>query len=214
MNLESFLQSLSDYHEGWVANPRWNNHALARGEEEVFLRFLSFVKSTPQGFTRESLHHVTASALVTTPTLDRVLLTHHRKLGRWLQLGGHLENDISVAAAALREAQEESGLRDLAFLSTGEVPQILDLDIHEIPARKEDPCHLHFDVRYALQTASPENTLVSEESHALAWHSLEKAEELVTERSLLRLFAKLRFLNPSGRPSRAIQRTHCKPSNR
>ena len=86
--------------------------------------------------------HVTASALVIDPERGRVLLTLHRKLRMWLQMGGHCEpEDATLAAAALREATEESGIAGLTLLPGGPVR----LDRHPIPA----PCHWHLDVQYA-----------------------------------------------------------------
>ena len=81
-----------------------------------------------------------------------MLLHHHRRLDRWLQLGGHDEGEHDPLATALREAREESGLLDLRPLSTA----ILDIDVHAIPAGRSEPAHLHHDVRYALQTSTPE----------------------------------------------------------
>src|SRR5688572_10916647 len=82
--------------------------------------------------------HFTASALVVDAPGERGLLTHHKKLDRWLQLGGHCDGDSNFAAVALREAQEESGIEGLSI-----DPRPLDLDIHTIPARTGDPEHLH-----------------------------------------------------------------------
>ena len=100
----------------------------------------------------------------------RVLLHHHRRLGRWLQLGGHDEGEHDPLATALREAREESGLLDLRPLSTA----ILDIDVHDIPARRSEPAHLHHDVRYALQTSTPDAIAQQEaESLDLAWLDLD-----------------------------------------
>ena len=81
-----------------------------------------------------------------------MLLHHHRRLDRWLQLGGHDEGEHDPLQTALREAREESGLLDLTPLSAA----ILDIDVHEIPAGRSEPAHLHHDVRYALQTSTPD----------------------------------------------------------
>lgn len=102
-----------------------------------------------------------ASAL---PAQHRVLLTHHRKLNRWLQLGGHADGVTDLREVALNEAREESGLQTLCL-----VPQIFDVDIHEIPARPGEPAHLHLDVRYIVIADSDESLVTSTESHALAW---------------------------------------------
>jgi 8-oxo-dGTP pyrophosphatase MutT (NUDIX family) len=101
--------------------------------------------------------HLTASALVIdargAPDSGRFLLHHHRKLRRWLQFGGHIETgETDPLAAAIREAAEESGLGDLRPLVT----RPLDIDVHPIPARADQPEHLHLDVRYALLTWTPD----------------------------------------------------------
>lgn len=94
------------------------------------------------------------------------MLTHHRKLDRWLQLGGHADGDGDLAAVALREAEEESGMSGLT-LQGG----VFDLDRHLIPARGDEPAHWHYDVRFVVR-ASDEVFQVSEESHSLAWKSI------------------------------------------
>jgi len=92
--------------------------------------------------------HFTASALVIDVACERVCLVAHAKLGRLLQPGGHVEpTDLSLEAAALREAREETAL-ELTFHPTA--PRPFDLDVHEIPARGDEPRHWHLDVRYLL----------------------------------------------------------------
>ncbi|MEV7434651.1 NUDIX hydrolase [Streptomyces griseoviridis] len=106
--------------------------------------------------------HLTASALVIDPARGRVLLTLHRKLRMWLQMGGHCEpQDPSVAAAALREATEESGVAGLTLLPGGPVR----LDRHAIPA----PCHWHLDVQYAVLAPPGAVEAISDESLDLRW---------------------------------------------
>ena len=117
-----------------------------------------FVAAPEDPFTRENaVGHVTASAVVARPGGEAFLLVFHRKLGRWLQPGGHVEHsDASAFDAALREASEETGIRATGF----EAPlggTIFDVDVHEIPARKSEPAHQHFDVRYLLTTQSEIN---------------------------------------------------------
>jgi 8-oxo-dGTP pyrophosphatase MutT (NUDIX family) len=97
-----------------------------------------------------------------------VLLTHHRKLGLWLQLGGHADGDSDLARVALKEAEEESGLRDLAL-----APGIFDLDRHWIPQHREVPPHWHYDVRFVVRAYGDEEAfVVSDESHDLAWRDI------------------------------------------
>ncbi|MEO6687974.1 MAG: NUDIX hydrolase [Dokdonella sp.] len=111
--------------------------------------------------------HLTGSAWLVSADGQRVLLTHHRKLDRWLQLGGHADGDPDLARVALREAEEESGLADLIV-----EPAIFDIDRHSIPARGDEPEHWHYDVRYVVRTTTSETFAVSDESHALAWRDI------------------------------------------
>lgn len=92
--------------------------------------------------------HFTASALVVDAACERTCLVTHAKLGRLLQPGGHVEpTDVSLEAAALREAHEETAL-EVSIHPTA--PRPFDLDVHEIPARGDEPRHWHLDVRYLL----------------------------------------------------------------
>ncbi len=133
-------------------------------------RMIAFAQAHADCFGKANpLGHFTGSAFVLDPA-GRVLMTHHRKLNRWLQVGGHSEpHEHDPAQTALREAREESGLPDLRFEG---VPTPLDLDIHRIPARRDEPAHDHLDVRYALYTDQPDAVAVSDESHALRWFTL------------------------------------------
>jgi 8-oxo-dGTP pyrophosphatase MutT (NUDIX family) len=92
--------------------------------------------------------HFTASAFVVDADCARMCLVAHAKLGRLLQPGGHVEpTDLSLEAAALREAREETGL---ALELHPTAPRPFDLDVHEIPERPGEPAHYHLDVRYLL----------------------------------------------------------------
>lgn len=112
--------------------------------------------------------HFTGSAWVVSGDGTRVLLTHHAKLNRWLQPGGHADGDADLARVALREAQEETGVAGLQL----EDGTIFDLDRHAIPARKSEPEHWHYDVRYVVRAGVDERFVVSAESHALAWREI------------------------------------------
>lgn len=141
-------------------------HAQRRpGHAEVANLFRAFVASEP-GCAERSLAggHLTGSAWLVSADGTRVLLTHHRKLDRWLQLGGHADGEHELARVALREAEEESGLGGLRV-----EPQVFDLDRHWIPPRGAEPGHWHYDVRFVVHAGADERFVVSEESHALAW---------------------------------------------
>ncbi|MCA9527385.1 MAG: NUDIX domain-containing protein [Myxococcales bacterium] len=132
------------------------------------------------------LGHFTGSALVFDPA-GRLLLLWHRKLERWLQPGGHSEpEEHDPLETARREAHEETGLTDLTPLSA--LP--LDLDIHRIPGRGDEPAHDHLDVRYALLTRQPEAATVSVESRALQWFAVEELGGLGLDAALWRAVEK------------------------
>lgn len=151
------------------------------GEVQTFLALLSDPENP---FRRERLAgHFTGSAWLVDGSGTRVLLTHHRKLDRWLQLGGHADGDVVLARVALREAEEESGLSGL-----GVHPGIFDLDRHLIPARGAEPAHWHYDVRYVVRTSGDEAFAANEESHALAWRDIrEIAADPDSDESLRRM---------------------------
>jgi 8-oxo-dGTP pyrophosphatase MutT (NUDIX family) len=137
-------------------------------DEQGTQHFVEWLAVGQRAFERGSLDaHFTGSAWLVSADGARVLLTHHRKLDRWLQLGGHADGDTDLARVALREAEEESGLDDLSVL-----PEPFDLDRHRIPARGDEPEHWHYDVRYVVRAGAHERFVLSEESHALAWRSI------------------------------------------
>lgn len=141
--------------------------------------------------------HLTGSLLVVSPDGRHTLLTHHRKLGKWLQLGGHLDAGELPKQAALREAEEESGFNRSNMLDTC----LLDLDMHPIPARATEPGHMHFDVCYAavLSNTEPVQPVAQEdESHEVRWVPLAELTTFTTEESLLRKHRKLERLLAAG----------------
>jgi 8-oxo-dGTP pyrophosphatase MutT (NUDIX family) len=140
--------------------------------------------------------HVTASAWVTTSQRDRFLLVHHRKLGRWLQPGGHADGQADVSAAALREAIEESGLANLRLAENGSPLTPLDLDVHIIPARYDaagqlcEDAHEHHDVRFLVIADGDLTPRVSDESHDVRWFTAEELQAVTDEESVLRMWRK------------------------
>ncbi|HZX79737.1 MAG TPA: NUDIX hydrolase [Lysobacter sp.] len=142
---------------------RWPAEGAVVGH---FVELLAELDSAP--FMRTRLAgHFTGSAWLVDRSGTRVLLTHHRKLGRWLQLGGHADGDSDLGRVALKEAGEESGLDGLTL-----EPGLFDLDRHWIPARGDVPAHWHYDVRYVVRAGANENFVVGEESLDLAWRDV------------------------------------------
>lgn len=162
-------------------------------EDEMLRRTRHLLETAPGCFFREHYNpgHITGSAWVISTDRQRTLLTHHRRLNRWLQLGGHLEREESPLDAAIREAREESGLA-----VEPATRQIFDIDVHPIPARHGQPMHYHYDIRYCCFADAEAPLAVSDESHALAWVTLEEAERLNPDESIARLIRKTRALRP------------------
>ena len=151
-------------------------------ELELVDRFDSFISDNVDCFDRSNLEgHVTGSAWLVSPDGRQALLTHHKKLGRWLQLGGHSDGESDTLSVSQREAEEESGLKVHPLDES-----IFDIDIHEIPARADEPHHLHFDVRFLFR-ARDLKFVVSSESHDLRWVDLLNIEQFSNEWSVVRM---------------------------
>lgn len=166
---------------------RHATRAEAGHEAAMLGEFFGFIAQHPDCLHRTCLEgHLTASAWIVDATRTRVLLTHHRKLDRWLQLGGHADGEADLLAAATREALEESGLKNVRAVSS----EIFDVDRHRIPARKADPEHWHFDVRFLFEADAEDSITVSDESHDVAWVALAEAARLNPEESIVRMVRK------------------------
>ncbi|MEV0002346.1 NUDIX hydrolase [Micromonospora sp. NPDC050980] len=162
--------AFTDLHADTVARlSRWAATSPAAAANTD--RTLALLAAGPVAMSRAHRPgHVTASALVLDPTGGRVLLCLHRKLRRWVQLGGHCEpGDRSLAAAALREATEESGIPDLTL-----DPTPIDVDIHPVTCQGGS---LHYDVRYAVFAPAGATERVSDESEALGWFPSDRLPE-------------------------------------
>ncbi len=162
----------------------------APSEEQRIIqsRFLTFISEVAYPTRRDTIPgHLTTSAFIINVELKSVLLTHHLKFDRWMQLGGHIEpEDRSLLDSAMREAREESGLKVLQAYGTSDKEALIDLDIHEIPARGDMPAHLHYDVRFLLTTSEVVFRVEQTESHALAWCPLDNLNRYTGEVSIVR----------------------------
>jgi len=169
-------------------------------------RIVAFVARHAAPFDRAIAEgHLTGSAITVSADGTRVLLLHHRKLGRWLQPGGHADpGETGGEAVALREALEETGIQGLALHPTA--PRPLDVDVHDIPARGSEPAHEHLDLRYLV--VAPEGAVVSPqlaEMHAIRWVAWDEVAALSPDHGLRRALAKARALvasisQPRGLP--------------
>lgn len=185
-------------------------HAISRnGETDAILRLLGehaplatdpteaeavafitrFVRTHPDALHRSQvLGHLTGSAWIVDPARTRALLTHHRKLDKWLQPGGHADGDPDLRAVAMREAVEEAGVAGMRLVSE----HIYDVDRHWIPARGEVAGHWHLDIRFMIEADPTQPFVVTDESHDLAWVALEEVARLNPEESMARLVRKTR----------------------
>jgi 8-oxo-dGTP pyrophosphatase MutT (NUDIX family) len=128
-------------------------------------RTLELLGAGPMAMTREHQPgHVTASALVVDDD-GRVLLCLHGRIKLWMQLGGHCEaGDATLAAAALREATEESGIGVSALRLD---PEPIDVDVHEVTCGGRPSAH--HDVRFLIRCAAGTIERISDESAELGW---------------------------------------------
>jgi 8-oxo-dGTP pyrophosphatase MutT (NUDIX family) len=159
--------------------------AAARGPDASRQQILAFLGAHPDALERSCIPgHLTGSAAVVDAAHERALVVLHRKLGRWLQPGGHADGDGDLARVALREAAEETGILRLAV----EVPAV-DLDVHEIPAIGGEPPHLHLDVRFVVVAPHDARATPNHESLALRWVDLAELDdpELALDGSTKRL---------------------------
>jgi 8-oxo-dGTP pyrophosphatase MutT (NUDIX family) len=160
--------------------------ASERSFTSLFLPLLTH----PDAFQRHHLPgHITGSAWIIDRQAKFALLTHHAKLNKWLQPGGHADGNENVLEVALRESTEETGLREFNIAKQG----IFDIDIHTIPARGDFPEHLHYDIRFLLQADEQTPLLLTSESHALAWVEMSRLSELTgNNESIVRMARKLK----------------------
>jgi 8-oxo-dGTP pyrophosphatase MutT (NUDIX family) len=174
LDRESVIRSLKKYNTSFA-------------EENLFVpRFLQLLNHA-DAFQRHHLPgHITGSSWILDQSKKHVLLVHHGTLNKWLQPGGHADGEEDVLNVALREAQEETGLKNFKLLQE----EIFDLDIHPIPARGGFPDHLHYDIRFLFEANIQEKIIVSDESHDVSWLALRQLNAL-NNPSLMRMANKV-----------------------
>nr|WP_312030140.1 NUDIX hydrolase [Actinomycetospora sp. TBRC 11914] len=152
------------------------------GQAAVREALLAYLAARPDACSRScAAGHLTASALVVDDAGERALLTLHPRVGRWVQLGGHIEpTDTTLAGAALREASEESGIEGLVIS-----PEPVHLDVHPVTCSLGVPTR-HLDVRYLVRAPAGAREVRSEESVDLRWWPLaELPDDVAFGRALL-----------------------------
>jgi 8-oxo-dGTP pyrophosphatase MutT (NUDIX family) len=166
-------------------------------EAAVVDRICELVESHADCFDRACRPgHITGAAWIISADRRRCLLTHHRKLDRWLQLGGHADGQWQVDEVALREAREESGMAAFDFVRIDGALMPLDIDVHQIPERRDahghllEDAHEHHDVRFLLIAHPNQEVCISDESHDVAWFTPEEVLQRTNEESILRMLRK------------------------
>ena len=156
-------------------------------EQAMVSRTTEFIQAHPDCFDRQLLTgHVTGSAWIVNEAFTHVLLIHHFKLDRWLQPGGHCDGDGDILNVALKEAGEETGL-----VVKAKNKDIFDIDIHQIPQRKDVPAHLHYDIRF-LFTADMDQPLIinQRETRDIKWVPIHQVMLLNDTEGVMRMVRK------------------------
>ena len=162
--------------------------ALGEQEDNYRSRMIELAELSPNPGERSQFEpgHFTASSYVLSPDSSALLLIFHGKLRRWLQPGGHFETaDNSASDAAKRELSEETGV-DASLLQSAP----FDLDIHSIPARKMEPEHEHFDLRFVFRANSDKIAAASDALDA-RWVKLAEISQIESDAWVMRAAAKL-----------------------
>jgi len=152
------------------------------------IQTLKFLNESNNNFCRSNLKgHITSSAWLIDKDKTKALLTHHRKLNKWFQPGGHADGNPDILQAAIKEAKEESGFKNVFPV----INSIFDIDVHIIPetTTKGEPAHFHYDIRYLLWTSEDKFT-VSKESINLKWIDIDEIENFVKFEAIHRMIIK------------------------
>lgn len=204
MHRSDIIDSIRHYH-AFLTSGKQPHKSFDMDEElDIINKFMMFIESTPDCFDRTSVAgHITGSAMVVSENFENVLLTLHGKLNKWLQLGGHSDGNPLTHEVSLREVEEESGVQPIRIFEPVRTlsiyenlplrPLPFDFDYHFIPARKSEPEHVHYDVRYIVVADDRIPPVISDESHDLKWMPITLARSLTGERSMHRQFDKIDY---------------------
>lgn len=170
-------------------------HKPDTGEEQHLRDICSLIETHGnRAFYRDLFEpgHMTGSGLLISADSRRVLMNHHKFLDLWICFGGHADGEQDILNVALREVIEESGIEDVEPVTN----DIFSIDVHGIPfnAKKNEPRHKHFDIRFLfrVRNVANENFAESDESQSLRWCDYEEAKKLAAphDQSMHRLLDK------------------------
>lgn len=173
--MDAIIQSLKKYKAGSAIETEFQKKCIALANEGS----ISLNRMRLDG-------HFTASAWVVNKAVTHCLLLHHHKLGKWLQPGGHADGEADLLKVASKELAEETGIKSTTLLKQG----IFDIDIHTIPARKDVPQHLHYDIRYIFVADGNLPIQRNHESNEVKWISFYEADALCQNDSISRMIKK------------------------
>ncbi len=164
-----------------------NYHPIFEEEKLYKKKMIDFSDKYSDCFDRScSVGHFTGSAWLLNKDKTKVLLLHHAKLDRWFQLGGHCDGNPNLLDVSVKECKEESGIQQIIPIQES----IFDIDIHKIPKYKNEPEHIHYDIRFLLKVNSDEKVIKNRESKELKWFTKEKSRLPTKSKSILRMFDK------------------------
>lgn len=162
-------------------------------EENDKEMILEYIDTFEDVLTRENrMCHFTASNWIINKERTKVLMIYHNIYDSWAWTGGHADGDCDLLHVALKEAEEETGLKNLKVLSDGIYGiQILTVDSH-IKRGKFVPSHLHLDCCFLLEADENEMLKIKEdENSGIKWIDIEKATEITNEEKMKPVYAKL-----------------------
>jgi 8-oxo-dGTP pyrophosphatase MutT (NUDIX family) len=152
-------------------------------------RVRALLASVADPYRRDLPLHVTASALIVHPPTGRVLLRWHQRQQAWLQVGGHGDpGETNPLDIVTREAEEETGLTDLAPWPDAEIKQVVIVDV---PPGKGEPAHQHADVRFFMATSTPDAIRAENAEAQLRWLTVPQARGTTSAPNLRETLARI-----------------------
>lgn len=156
-------------------------------DEQDAAQVLAFLAAQSNLFGRDAAGgHITCSAWVVDPSLSRTILVLHRRLGRWIQPGGHIEPFETPFEGARREALEETGLHEL--FPAGE--SLFHVSVHPFPEGKDGPAHLHYDLSYFFFAPEAGPLIAPPETEGAAWVELDRIADYTEEATIIDMVEK------------------------
>lgn len=162
-------------------------------EEAERQAFITFLLKNDDALERTNLiAHVTASSWIVNKDFTRVLMCYHRIYDSWSWTGGHADGEANLGLVALKEAVEETGINDFAFLT----PDFYDVEVIPVPSHYKRGIavgnHLHLNATYLLMASESAGLVIREdENSGLAWIDADKLDDFVTEKDMLPLYTRL-----------------------